>query len=89
MFDKVDVKVGDVTIVAGGALGSGRWDECCPHCGKKLDVYSAWQAREYPDDEFEFECCHCEKLVQVYVHAVPEFELHKKEVKPTLTEFVD
>jgi len=81
MFDKVDVKVDDITIVAGGALGDGRWDECCPHCEKKLDVYSAWQAREYPDDEFEMECEHCDGVITVYVHAVPEFEMFKKKEK--------
>lgn len=56
-----------------------RWDECCPHCGEKIDIYSIWQGSGDYKTEFTAECPSCEKQIDVVVESVPEFGMAKKE----------
>lgn len=51
------------------------WDDTCPECGKKLDIYEAWVG-DY-GTEFETECPHCETALHVEVESVPEFGVAK------------
>lgn len=60
-----------------------RWDERCPHCGKKINCHEWFTAKDYSTN-FEFACDHCGKSVECTVHSVPEFELEKAE---TLEEY--
>lgn len=58
-----------------------RWDEHCPHCGKKIeDLYTTFEARDYALD-FERACPHCGRLIEVRVSVAPEFALSKPEAK--------
>lgn len=52
------------------------WNETCPHCGTKVDVYSIWSSYDN-DDSFRFECPKCAQQVACDVITVPEFELGK------------
>ncbi len=57
----------------------GRFDECCPHCSKKIgSLNDFFVCADYQTD-FTFECPHCCKEIQCDVHTVPEFELRKAE----------
>jgi len=55
----------------------GRFDECCPHCNKKIKTLNdVMIGADYASD-FKFDCPHCSKEIQCDVHSVPEFELSK------------
>ena len=51
------------------------WDETCPNCKNKLDMYSIFT--DYADYklDFDFECKFCHSKLECFVHQVPEFEL--------------
>lgn len=55
-----------------------RFDECCPHCRKKLKCHGWFESRDYSTN-FEFPCDHCGKQIEMIVHTVPEFEMRKAE----------
>lgn len=50
------------------------WDETCPACRKKLDVYNAFCGSGDYQVEFKMECEHCQAKIRVDVSMVPEFE---------------
>jgi DNA-directed RNA polymerase subunit RPC12/RpoP len=50
------------------------WNECCPTCGKKIDLREAFSNRDY-ESEFVTECPDCEHKMRVFVYSVPEFEV--------------
>lgn len=58
------------------AVKEHRFDDCCPYCEKKLDMYDVFVNKDYSID-FEFDCVFCGKRIDVTVHSVPEFELCK------------
>ena len=57
---------------------TGRFDDRCPTCSEKVELYDAFISKDYRSD-FETTCPHCGELLEVYVHAVPEFEVFTKE----------
>lgn len=59
--------------IAMGLLDS-RWDDRCPHCETKVEMHPYFEAADYATT-FKFECPCCKRLINVTVHAVPEFEL--------------
>ena len=56
----------------------GRFDGCCPYCGKAQDVYACLSGSNYRN-EFYFECRECEKRIVVDVTMEPVFELNTEE----------
>jgi hypothetical protein len=59
------------------ASGGSRWDGRCPYCGQPVNLYGAHESADY-DNEFTFDCDHCEERIECTVHLVPEFELRKQ-----------
>ena len=58
------------------------FDERCPHCNEKQEVYEAFVSSDY-QNEFSYECSHCEKWICVDGTCSPDFELSKPiEIKP-------
>lgn len=50
------------------------FDECCPHCEKRIkNLYQSFVDKDY-STAFSIECPHCFKKVAVDVHTCPEFE---------------
>ena len=54
---------------------TGRWDECCPHCGTKIDELDCYVADYGDEPDFTMECPHCGDPINVHVDYMPEFYL--------------
>lgn len=60
-----------------------RWDECCPHCEQKIEIYGLWVNSADYATSWEVDCPHCLRRIEVEVVSVPEFGLAKPESKST------
>lgn len=49
----------------------------CPHCKKEFCVHDHWVNRGDYGTQFETECPHCGKAIEVEVESVPLFRLGK------------
>lgn len=58
-------------------MNHGRFDECCPHCEKKIKYLNDFFCGADYASDFTFDCPACSKEIQCDVHSVPEFELSK------------